>query len=50
MTTYDYVEQPKEMHQQLLDAIRSKNFNKAEKELVIHLEDAKNRALRTLPE
>lgn len=50
LTNYDYVEQPKEMHQQLLNAIRSKNLDKAEKELAVHLEDAKARALRTLPE
>ena len=50
MTNFDYKEQPREMHQHLLDAIRSNNMSKVEAELTFHLEDAKNRALRTLSE
>lgn len=50
-THYQYPEQPKKLHQAILDAIRDKDLKRAESSLVDHILDAQRRAymaLRTL--
>lgn len=43
-THYNFPEQPKELHQRVLDAIRNKDLNQAEAHLREHILDAQQRA------
>lgn len=47
-TDYEYMEEPKTIHQNLLNAIRYKDLADAEKALEHHLLDAKERAINNL--
>lgn len=47
-THYDHPEQPKELHQRILEAIRAKDLEEAEKILTDHILDAQRRALMAL--
>jgi DNA-binding GntR family transcriptional regulator len=47
-TDYEYLEEPKTIHQNLLNAIRYKDLAEAEKALEHHLLDAKERAIKNL--
>lgn len=47
-TQYDYIEQPKTMHQNLLDAMCLKGLEAAEEELTFHITDAQERAIKSL--
>lgn len=47
-THYDHPEQPGELHQQILDAIRDRDLPRAERLLTAHLEEAQQRALSAL--
>lgn len=43
-THYSHPDQPKELHQQILDAMRDKDAQRAEKALTSHMRDAERRA------
>jgi DNA-binding GntR family transcriptional regulator len=49
-THYNFLDQPNTLHQQILDAIVSKDFAQAEQVLTAHILDAQQRARRALSE
>jgi DNA-binding GntR family transcriptional regulator len=49
-TEYDYPDQPKEFHQNILDAILDQDLERAEELLRSHILDAQQRALATMQE